>query len=167
MTRVAVTVELNTTLSDSPDLVCFGLPLPSLLQGKSILLMINIAHKSLIMYRPVLQLHTNSRMFILLSIGKKDFSFLHIQQKAGRHKMCSASDAQIVKNVRRSAALWTFLAALQCASTQPAQSVGCSHYEFLLHPLTGWRGGEPTGNFSAIQTHNRPSSMGALPFSSA
>ena len=117
--------------------------------------------------RPVFQLHTNSRMFILLSIGKKDFSFLHIQQKAGRHKMCSASDAQIVKNVRRSAALWTFLAALQCASTQPAQSVGCSHYEFLLHPLTGWRGGEPTGNFSAIQTHNRPSSMGALPFSSA
>ena len=42
VTRVAVTVELNTTLSDSHDLVCFGLPLPSLLQGKSILLMINV-----------------------------------------------------------------------------------------------------------------------------
>ena len=51
--------------------------------------------------------------------------------------MCSASDAQIVKNVRRSAALWTFLAVLcyvHCASLQPEQSVGCSHYEFLLHP---------------------------------
>ena len=104
-------------------------------------------------------------MLLLLSMAKKVFSYLHIRQKteAGKPKMCSASDAQIVKNLRRSAALWAFLggfcSALLCASGQLAlQSVECSHYEFLLHPLTGCRGGEPTGNFSAIQTHNRPCS---------
>ena len=45
-----------------------------------------------------------------------------------------------------------------CRHRPLLQSVGCTHYEFLLHPLTGCRGGEPTGKFSAIQTHNRPCS---------
>ena len=80
-------------------------------------------------------IHTNPRKFMLLSISKKFVSFLHIRQKTevGRPKMCSASDAQIVKNPRRSAALWAFLGVL--CYVQPVQcSVGCSHYEFLLHP---------------------------------
>ena len=57
--------------------------------------------------------------------------------------MCSSSDARIVKNAQRSSALWEFLL---CASMQSG-GLGWGHYEFLLHPLTGCRGGEPTGSF--------------------
>ena len=141
-------------------------------QKTSTLLMINIAHRTLIMCRPVflkgIVLRTKQRKFMLLLLSMaKVFSYLHIRQKteAGKPKMCSASDVQIVKNVKTvggSLAVfgWALLCYVQLCIA--LQSVGCTHYEFLLHPLTGCRGGEPTGNFSAIQTHNRPCSMAAL-----
>ena len=85
--------------------------------------------------------------------------------------MCSASDAQIVKNLKTvGGSLGIFGWALLCCSIDvhlgnlcnALQSVGCSHYEFLLHPPDWVQRRGTNGNFSAIQTHNRPCSMGAL-----
>ena len=92
---------------------------------------------------------------LLLSLAKKVFSYLHIRQKteAGKPKICSASDAQIVKNLRRSAALWVFLGGL-CSAM-------CIWATFALHcrvlgavtmnscctPWLGAEGGNQRGTF--------------------
>ena len=74
----------------------------------------------------------------------------HLQQGSG--KRCSSSDAQIVKNSRRSAALLAFLGAH--SYLHPLQQVGCSHYEFWLGPRPR-TGRQPTA-FFCDPTHNRP-----------